>query len=207
VIDLDSKNGLDGIAWWNTQVVQPGAIETATARTPSGGKHVYFNAPELREIPPSAGKVAPGVDVRADGSYIIVPPSRSTAGQYEWITPPDAGIAPMLEWLIGLTAKPGMPAPRPAPRPIPIGSHDRLNRYFRAALERAAAEVAVAENGCRNDALNRAAYGLGKLVGVGLPLDIAIGVLLGATELPEQEARQTIRSGMEKGRLQPRVIS
>jgi hypothetical protein len=65
VLDLDSRHG--AAAWWaNHRSRLP---PTRTHRTRSGGLHLFFrHAPGLRI---SAGRVAPGCDVRADGGYII----------------------------------------------------------------------------------------------------------------------------------------
>ncbi len=57
----------------------------AIARTPRGGKHVVFRRPEGKAWKCSAGKLAAGVDVRTDGGYIVVPPSRTTQGEYRWV--------------------------------------------------------------------------------------------------------------------------
>jgi hypothetical protein len=44
---------------------------TYAVRTPSGGRHYYFKG----SAPTSAGRLAPGVDVRARGGYVLIPPS------------------------------------------------------------------------------------------------------------------------------------
>ena len=48
----------------------------AVAVTPRGGKHYIFRAPDGSNIRCRAGQLAPRVDVRAEGGYILVPPSR-----------------------------------------------------------------------------------------------------------------------------------
>jgi hypothetical protein len=68
--------------------------------------------------------------------------------------------------------------------------------------------VIAAAVGSRNDALVRAAFSLGQLVGARLldATDVS-GRLLGAAlhaGLDETEARRTIRSGLEAGLTQPR---
>lgn len=56
------------------------------AKTPRGGLHVYFKASGLK----SAVDIFPGVDLRGEGSYIVVPPSVNGNGKkYEWILPID----------------------------------------------------------------------------------------------------------------------
>lgn len=43
---------------------------TFTVRTPRGGWHMYYATDQ--PIPCSAGRIAPGVDVRCDGGYVVV---------------------------------------------------------------------------------------------------------------------------------------
>lgn len=50
--------------------------------TPSGGMHFYWKAPPGITVKSSAGKVAPWVDVRAHGAYVVGPWSSTPAGQY-----------------------------------------------------------------------------------------------------------------------------
>ncbi|MBA2535280.1 MAG: bifunctional DNA primase/polymerase [Rubrobacter sp.] len=69
---------------------------TARARTGGGGTHHFFRYPGGIEIRNSAGLLGPGLDVRGEGGYVVVPPSR-TQGPYEW-----ADRSPLAEasWLI-----------------------------------------------------------------------------------------------------------
>jgi hypothetical protein len=63
--------------------------ETTKARTGGGGVHVFFRYPAEEGVRNSAGRLGPGLDVRGEGGYVIVPPSR-TQSAYEWLdrTPP-----------------------------------------------------------------------------------------------------------------------
>lgn len=57
--------------------------------TPSGGRHVVFRQPEGRQWRNTASALAPHVDTRADGGYIVAPPSALPGGKaYCWT--PDA---------------------------------------------------------------------------------------------------------------------
>ncbi|MDQ3785195.1 MAG: bifunctional DNA primase/polymerase [Actinomycetota bacterium] len=53
---------------------------TLTARTGGGGLHLYFRHPE-RTLPNTTGRLPgleealPGIDVRAEGGYVVAPPS------------------------------------------------------------------------------------------------------------------------------------
>ncbi|GIW80421.1 MAG: hypothetical protein KatS3mg105_2228 [Gemmatales bacterium] len=57
----------------------------AIALTPRGGRHVVFRRPDGKAWKCSTGKLAPGVDIRTDGGYIVVPPSRTAQGEYRWV--------------------------------------------------------------------------------------------------------------------------
>lgn len=57
------------------------------ARSPRGGRHIYFASPELVEVLCSADRLGPGIDIRALGGYIVAPPSRTARGAYEWLRP------------------------------------------------------------------------------------------------------------------------
>jgi hypothetical protein len=56
----------------------------AVALTPRGGRHYIFRRPEGKSWKCSAGKLAPGVDVRTDGGYIVAAPSEIEEGSYRW---------------------------------------------------------------------------------------------------------------------------
>src|SRR5215211_1520008 len=72
------------------------APKTATARTGGGGIHVFFRYPRGTEIRNSAGLLGPGLDVRGEGGYVVVPPSR-TKGPYQWV---DSSPLAEASWLI-----------------------------------------------------------------------------------------------------------
>jgi KaiC/GvpD/RAD55 family RecA-like ATPase len=81
VVDIDVK-GEDGMAGWRDLVAEYGAKleDTTMVRTPSGGLHVYYRA-NGDGIANSASKLAPGIDVRADGGYVIAAGSPG----YSWV--------------------------------------------------------------------------------------------------------------------------
>jgi Bifunctional DNA primase/polymerase, N-terminal len=91
VLDLDRGKG--GDAWWAAHKSR--LPLTRVHRTRSGGLHLVFkDKPGLRG---SAGKIAPGVDVRADGGYIIWWPAAGLevrdaplADWPHWLMPPAA---------------------------------------------------------------------------------------------------------------------
>lgn len=82
--------------------------ETLEQRTGSGGRHIIFSHPGK---PVKSGtKIIPGVDSRADGGYIVVPPSLHKSGKrYEWLSNKKAAPAP--DWWVTLIDKATSPLP------------------------------------------------------------------------------------------------
>ncbi len=54
------------------------------AKTPRGGEHLYFALGDGEVVAASASKLAQHVDVRSFHSYVLLPPSRTSAGVYTW---------------------------------------------------------------------------------------------------------------------------
>ncbi len=115
---------------------------TATIKTGGGGVHHYLRYPEGEEIRNSASKLGPGLDIRGEGGYVIVPPS-VTEGPYEVLhkRPP----AEVPEWLLErLTAPSRTPESNVATIPrakVPgaglegpeIGERERNNTLYKIA--------------------------------------------------------------------------
>ena len=97
--DLDLNPGIDGRdAWHDLQVMHGQCPDTLEVLTPSGGAHYWWRWPGF-PIKNSASQLGPGVDIRGDGGYIIVPPSPG----YEREAESQAAPAEMPQWLIDLT--------------------------------------------------------------------------------------------------------
>src|SRR5215831_3279152 len=112
VIDVDPRhNGYESLAALEQQHdVIP---HTWAVRTGSGGLHIYLAAPSSSTISNSAGKLGPGLDIRATGGYVVAPPSQHINGNhYRWIFDPDeVPLAPTPDWLATNLA-----APNPQPQ-------------------------------------------------------------------------------------------
>jgi len=81
VIDIDSEIGRENIMPY---LLQDDAYITPTVNTPRGGSHIYFKCPDV-EIGNNAGLI-PGSDFRANGGFVIAPPSCNAQGKhYEWV--------------------------------------------------------------------------------------------------------------------------
>jgi hypothetical protein len=95
VLDIDGEVGAESL---HDLERENGPLpRTASVCTPRGGQHYYFRWPGI-EVRNSAGTLAPGIDVRGDGGYVLAPSSVGPNGRlYE----PDerVPIAPMPPWL------------------------------------------------------------------------------------------------------------
>jgi hypothetical protein len=67
-------------------VLEDGSFITAEARSGGGGTHRYYKLRKGTVVPSTAGVLAPGLDIRARGGYVVAPPSVHASGaSYEWI--------------------------------------------------------------------------------------------------------------------------
>lgn len=100
VIDVDNKGDKNGSASLDIlQTIHDDLPKTAIVRTPSGGLHYYFLTGE--KVKNSVGRLGEGLDVRAEGGYVVAPGSQVEAGTYAWITR-DVPVAEAPEWLLKL---------------------------------------------------------------------------------------------------------
>ncbi len=76
VIDVDVKNGKPGLESLKALDID---LNTLTVRTPTGGLHVYFKGPNVKN---SVGTLGPGLDVRSDHGYVLGPGSITADGSY-----------------------------------------------------------------------------------------------------------------------------
>jgi putative DNA primase/helicase len=99
VLDVDGPEG-------ETELKKHGHPITPMVRTASGGLHLYFRHPDA-EIRTGI-RVAPGLDVKASGGYVVAPPSVGPNGKpYEWLVSlEDAEPADPPDWLMELLERP-----------------------------------------------------------------------------------------------------
>jgi putative DNA primase/helicase len=123
--------------------------------TPRGGRHLIFAWDNGVEIRNSTGKVGQGIDVRGEGGYVCLPPSRRADGAlYQWDPAGASQAVPAPSWLIELARSENK-------------SKKRDKAWARAALERECEIVAKARAGTRNNTLNTAAFNLFQIVAGG----------------------------------------
>jgi len=119
VLDVDGEDGkasLQGLI--AAHGILPKTLRVKTGRRGANGEpkgcHYYFRAPAGTAIRNSAGTLGKGLDIRAEGGYVVAPPSLHPSGLlYEWLAPeqPLADVPPwMLAELSG--ARPAQEAPQ-----------------------------------------------------------------------------------------------
>jgi len=182
-IDLDTKSGTDSSAALRELALRHlfTIPETVVVLTPSGGRHLWLTGPPDAVVPNSASRLAPGIDIRGAGGYLVGPGSQTGHGVY--------GTAPGTSHLTPAPCPPSLlrlllPPPRThrSTSPAPPEHGQGLVQFVLAAHE-----------GQRNTRLFWAACrayenGLG---------DVLIGPLVEAavqTGLTEREARATVAS-------------
>jgi len=78
VLDVDPRH--DGDATLAALEAQHGALpDTAEVLTGGGGRHLYFRP--VAGLRNSSGRVGAGIDIRGEGGYVLLPPSRHQSGR------------------------------------------------------------------------------------------------------------------------------
>jgi len=194
VLDVDPRHGGDD-ALAELERVHGPLPETAEVVTGGGGRHVYFERPAV-PIRNSAGKVGPGLDIRGEGGYVLLPPSRHISGgiYLDEIVHPlfDTRPAPMPQWLVTLASA----------TPTNNGPMPRTADEWRAKL------AGAPEGQRRSVALEIA----GHYLGLRLAREEVEQILLNyarqcAPPFPEREARELVRDLARRDRRKHRIIA
>ncbi|MCX4558997.1 bifunctional DNA primase/polymerase [Streptomyces phaeochromogenes] len=204
VVDLDvpknqdkgSEGTPDGVTTFEALCERTGHAvpDTYQTRTASGGRHLYFTAPAGVRLANTAGTIAPLVDTRAWGGYVVAAGSIIPAGPYEAVGGPVA--APVPSWLLSIL----QPTPKPTQAPS-VAVTGQSSRYADVALTVETCNVAGAQLGEREAKLFRAARALGRFIAWGdLPRSEVEQALQEAGEsvgLPPSQCRATLRSALD----------
>jgi hypothetical protein len=211
VLDID-HNDHGGAGSLHVLEAEHGRLPgTRTVLTPRGGRHLWFRYTE--PIPTTAGKIAPHVDTRGDGGYVVAPPSIGVNGRaYEWVGDFEHDLALAPDWLIDLARRKPTISDR-AVSAIRRPTESSSNRYGAVALEREVIALEATPAGQRNDALNRAAFRLFQLVSGGeLNGEHVVEHLVGSchrngliADDGERAVRAAIRSAANAGLKFPRA--
>lgn len=145
VVDIDDLEALQGLR------ARGPLPETLTARTPRGGLHLYYRHPG-GQVPNTAGLLAPKVDTRGDGGYVVAPPSTLPNGRYTWMVERD--LAPLPQWIVEASRRTHNPVADDTFAGTPQG--ELGDRWGATVLERELAGLVAAGEGVRNDTLYHA---------------------------------------------------
>ncbi|MEU1801782.1 bifunctional DNA primase/polymerase [Streptomyces sp. NPDC019937] len=160
---------------------------TVTVLTPRGGRHLWLCGPPGLTVPNSAGRIAPGIDIRGTGGYLVGPGSATSRGRYRLASgSPAWRPAPAPPALLGLLRPPVRTPPgRTTPRPATGGTSGRD-----AAL---VGFVRESQEGRRNDRLFWAAC---RAYETGSGEELAPALIEAAlhTGLTRREAEATVAS-------------
>ncbi len=128
VLDVDGPQGAE-------ELKRRGHPPTWMVRTQSGGMHVYFKHPdcELR----TKIRAVPDLDLKAEGGYVVAPPSAGPKGMYEWIvSPEDAEIADAPAWLVELAHEEKFTKAGPVGEEIGEGKRDHTLTSLAGTMRR-----------------------------------------------------------------------
>ena len=211
VIDVDPRKG--GDRWFQENRTR--LPLTRTHETPSGGWHLIFrHVPGLRC---SNGKVAPGIDIKSDGGYVVYWPASCCRVLVE------GPIADFPRWLLDELTQPtvptagsdirskgnGPPMVREIPKPLYFAIKQRVplsatvTRHHQRRVI-GILSIVTRRTSYRNDGLNIAAFRFRELIDAGIvSRDLAEGLLLDAATVCGYVAKDgvaaaiaTIRSGL-----------
>lgn len=189
-----------------------------TVRTPGNGVHVWVRSPGF-EMDKSVIK-RPAIDgggiveLRWTGSLGVMPGSLHPdvpGVKYAWMysEPSEAPVAIDRDaLLVAYAAITKEPEVKPTPHLNGSVPYAPGQGYAAKAMDEEVQRVRQSGDHAHNDALNRAAFSLGQLVGGGLLTEgeVEQALLSAALEVgqPEGEAMSTIRSGLRSGIAKPR---
>lgn len=117
IIDLDVQKDVDGIANFQELAATHGGVPaTTTVNTPRKGQHLYLCT--SRPVGTNASGIAPGVDVRGVGGYVVCPGSVIDGKAYTLANDCEPANCPA--WLEALLPHPGAkPAEGSSREPLP----------------------------------------------------------------------------------------
>ncbi|WP_055532856.1 bifunctional DNA primase/polymerase [Streptomyces graminilatus] len=192
-VDLDTKSGTDSSAALRELALRHlfTIPETVVVLTPSGGRHLWLTGPPDTVVPNSASRLAPGIDIRGAGGYLVGPGSRTEHGVY--------GTAPGTAHLTPAPCPPPLlrlllPPPPSTRRSTPASTSHGPDEHSHGEHGRGLVQfVLAAHEGQRNTRLFWAACRAYEN-GIGPALLASLVEAAVRTGLTEREARATVAS-------------
>jgi hypothetical protein len=102
IVDIDERKG----GWETAAALQREYCwvidEAAAVATGGGGAHLYYRYPRGKPIGSGRDVLGPGIDLKCDGGYVVVPPSIHLSGRsYRWAQGhPPARLPVAPAWLV-----------------------------------------------------------------------------------------------------------
>lgn len=188
VVDLDPRNGSEASieALASRKQTFPA---TVVARTANGGQHLYFAVED--GLLNSKSSLAPGIDVKTTGGYVVAPPSVLVGGlAYRWLNSPLGDQFPRLpRW--------AAEALKPKPKPEVVFSTASAPDDVAGLL----AFVGKSSVGERNNVLFWAACRMAEQGVLGGANEAALIQAARASGLDIVEIGKTVTSAKSKGKL------
>jgi hypothetical protein len=98
VVDIDVKSG-GPVSWDQLREEHSEPLQTVTVRTGGGGNHLFFKYPAGHVIKSSTA-VWPGIDIRANNGYVIIPPSVTIQRYVFELSPSDTEVEELPDWIL-----------------------------------------------------------------------------------------------------------
>lgn len=198
VIDVDVKDGNPGRASLMDLDID---LNTFTVRTPTGGLHVYYRGPNIKN---SVKQLGPGLDVRSYHGYVLGPGSTIDGVPYTVVS--DAPIAHAPESLVLAAGRSRPEDERPLASPVvtldALPAVDRATHYLRD-------EAPLPKEGSRDHLAFKVAcaikdYGLSEAMVYDLMTQHwnTRGDLL-----PDEDLREKVRNAFKYGALPPGIAA
>ncbi len=149
VIDIDGGEN----PWPDDPMQREDLSNCPISHTPRGGRHHIFRQPPGKGWRCTASRIAPNVDTRADGGYIVLPPSKVDGTPYRWgdgpalvapheLTEPPEWLTTLLDGFGGNGSRPGAHTadegedPASDGNPIPAGQRNATLAHLAGAMRR-----------------------------------------------------------------------
>ena len=204
VVDVDDEQ-----IWATFLATQAKELPIGPKVKTGKGHHLYFSYPAGRSIR-NKQKPGMGFDIRANGGYVVAPPSIHPNGSVYEFTTTEEDLPDLPEWLLELIAEPKEVAKTKLNFNASIPASNDSLPYGMQALENECQAIVNAPQGTRNDQFNKSCFSIGGLVAGGV-IDnyLALNYLTQAAQksgLPTEEIAKTLASGFKAGKDNPRTV-
>jgi predicted P-loop ATPase len=196
LLDADGQLGLDTAASWNL----PPTLQAASG-SGAGGHFLYELAEGQDKRQITDRKVAPGLDIKVRGQFVVAPSRHGSGGVYRWVNAVPPTVLP--PWLFERIRKPV----RSVPTPVRSDDPGDLERRARAYVAKMPPAISGSGGHTATFAVGRALAGF---VHKGLPQSIAWALLVeynARCEPPwtERELEHKFEDALKNARTVPSI--